>query len=509
MASRDTKLNIIVDAQDKTKQAFGSVNDNLARSKSRMDGIKSAAIGMAKAGVAAVTAFGVFGGFAVRSAGMAEGAYNKFNTVFAEHSDDMMEFVREIRKVMPTATSEIVRMAADLQDLLVPMGIARDEATEMSKGFLDLANKIAAFNDVDPTQVLEAFKSGLSGSSEPLRRFGINALESALEMEAFNTGLLKVGQGGFKDLDPMVRTQIRSQALLSLAFKQSSDAINGFAENNDSFVRRSQELKATLQEIKEQIGFALLPVIDDLLKKILPFVSETLPRWIDGMRSVKGSFSSLIESIEAKTGLISMLSDWWGALAFVFETRLKPALDELWVSLQPYRPILEYMAKAFGGILVVAIGATIMVLGTLAIALAEALTILSKIAVFINTKFVAAWDYIVDKVGSAILKVEKFIEVMSRAFEMVGGLPTKIGKGLGNLFNVDDAVISPNGNIISTHPEDYLIATKNPGALAAQVSGAGGGMTINITGNTFMSDEDAAETIGDMIMSKLKLSNAV
>ena len=34
-----------------------------------------------------------------------------------------------------------------------------------------------------------------------------------------------------------------------------------------------------------------------------------------------------------------------------------------------------------------------------------------------------------------------------------------------------------------------------------------GGLNITITGNTFMSDEDAAETIGDMIISRLKLHN--
>lgn len=40
--------------------------------------------------------------------------------------------------------------------------------------------------------------------------------------------------------------------------------------------------------------------------------------------------------------------------------------------------------------------------------------------------------------------------------------------------SVNDAIIAPNGNIITTHPEDYLIATKNPGALI----GSGGGQVI-------------------------------
>ena len=123
-----------------------------------------------------------------------KGLKDKFNTVFAENSDEMMRFVERIREEMPLATHKIVRMASDLQDLLVPLGLARDKATDLSKGFLDVANKIGAFNDADPSDVLEAIKSGLAGSSEPLRRFGINALETALEARALSMGLLDVNQ---------------------------------------------------------------------------------------------------------------------------------------------------------------------------------------------------------------------------------------------------------------------------------------------------------------------------
>ena len=39
--------------------------------------------------------------------------------------------------------------------------------------------------------------------------------------------------------------------------------------------------------------------------------------------------------------------------------------------------------------------------------------------------------------------------------------------------SVDDAVISPGGDVITTSPEDFLIATKNPAGLANTVAGAG------------------------------------
>ena len=90
--------------------------------------------------------------------------------------------------------------------------------------------------------------------------------------------------------------------------------------------------------------------------------------------------------------------------------------------------------------------------------------------------------------------------ILGSMVEMVGNIVTTLYEGLmsvfksvfnyfkdqikdslsffGSLFGgddteetkVNDAVISPDGGVISTSPEDYLIATKNPAGLANSVS---------------------------------------
>lgn len=52
------------------------------------------------------------------------------------------------------------------------------------------------------------------------------------------------------------------------------------------------------------------------------------------------------------------------------------------------------------------------------------------------------------------------------------------GEGTSDV-SVDDAVISPDGGVITTSPEDFLIATKNPAGLADKVAGAGGAAGID------------------------------
>jgi len=84
----------------------------------------------------------------------------------------------------------------------------------------------------------------------------------------------------------------------------------------------------------------------------------------------------------------------------------------------------------------------------------------------------------------------------------VGGAAAAAAAARGSSRSVEDAIISPNGDIISTHPKDYLIATKNPSELIGAGAGAGGGITINMTG-TFL-DQKSAEKIGNLIIQKLR-----
>lgn len=108
------------------------------------------------------------------------------------------------------------------------------------------------------------------------------------------------------------------------------------------------------------------------------------------------------------------------------------------------------------------------------------------------------------KTKESVDKEIEYYRNLARAMSLVRGSNTlsQFNQAFGKVTNVNDAIISPKGDVISTHPDDYLIATKNPSSLA-------GGSQIVITGNTFMGDEDVAEKIGNMIINKLGLSKTI
>jgi hypothetical protein len=73
--------------------------------------------------------------------------------------------------------------------------------------------------------------------------------------------------------------------------------------------------------------------------------------------------------------------------------------------------------------------------------------------------------------------------------------------------SVNDGVMQ-NGNVISTSPEDYLIATKNPAGLAAALGG-GGGMDVSALVSKMDEMIQAVSANRDVYMDREKVSSAV
>lgn len=238
-------------------------------------------------------------------AALLEGAMAKFNVVFGDASDDMEAWVKEFRQEVPLATREIVQSAAAMQDLLVPMGIAREEATEMSKEWLTLASRLAAFNNVPVDEALEAIRSGVAGMSRPLRRFGIDARETAVQQEAMAMGLI--------DTTAEMDEQTRQQALLSLAYKQSKDAVDGFEQQQDSLLLMQQEVSASLKDLAASFGNILIPSAKRTAKTISDFVKRVTNLDDSTKRLILG-VSSLAAAIPLVTLAVGGLSTALGIL---------------------------------------------------------------------------------------------------------------------------------------------------------------------------------------------------
>lgn len=114
-----------------------------------------------------------------------------------------------------------------------------------------------------------------------------------------------------------------------------------------------------------------------------------------------------------------------------------------------------------------------------------------------KTQALSSWQSLITSLQSKWNASKSGYNAISLTMDIVQRI-TSSSSG-GGSKSVNDAIITPQGDIITTHPKDYIIATKNPGELM----GGGSGINITITGNTLL-DEDAGEKIGDMIIKRLR-----
>ena len=201
---------------------------------------------------------GMMTGFA-KAAMDLEATEAKYNTVFDGMTDVADDFIKKFKELTPATTAEARNMASGIQDLLIPMGFAREEATAMTGEMFHLIGALTNFNSGTHTaqDVASAFSSALTGSTEPLKRLGIQVNQETIRQKALEMGLI-----GVKDeLD----NQSKAQALLQLAYEQSGDALAGYTEASLDTKTKMGLMKAEVIDIAAKFGEHLLPILNDVI----------------------------------------------------------------------------------------------------------------------------------------------------------------------------------------------------------------------------------------------------
>ena len=156
-------------------------------------------------------------------------------------------------------------------------------------GFVDdvttRAADFASVFNIDVSEALQVFQSGLSGEAEPLKRFGINLLDSEVQAYALRSGLVAVGEQMTED----VKTQARYGLLMESTAKTQGD----FANTSDGLANSQRILKAQFEDIQAEVGGPLLGAFAKLTQGLIPVVEELAPVLVD----VMGDLAPVIENI--------------------------------------------------------------------------------------------------------------------------------------------------------------------------------------------------------------------
>lgn len=196
------------------------------------------------------------------SATQLEATEAKYNTVFAGMTNSADQFISEFQTLTPATVAEARSMASGIQDLLVPMGMQRTEATEMTGDFVHLIGALTNFNSATRTaeDVSASFQSAMAGEYDSLKGLGIQVNETIVKQQAVAMGLASNTNA--------VSNAAKAQAVLELAYQQSGDALAAYNENALDTTTRMQLLQKGFRDAFGKAGQTALPQINNLLMQV-------------------------------------------------------------------------------------------------------------------------------------------------------------------------------------------------------------------------------------------------
>lgn len=240
------------------------------------------------------------GGAATKMAADAEEAASKFDAVFGSAAGRVRTQLEGLRETIPEARSELVGMAAEIQDLLVPLGFANEEAAGMSVGVLKLAADLASFNNLRVSDVLADIRSGFVGQSEPLLKYGAITNAAAVQTKALELGLIAEGEA--------LTSTARAQAVLAIITESNAAALGDAAKTADSSANSMKFLARDVKDLAVTFGNILLPIITPIVQNLSSFVT---------------TISELPQPVQEGIVVIAGLAAATGPLLFAVGTLIK------------------------------------------------------------------------------------------------------------------------------------------------------------------------------------------
>lgn len=279
---------------------------------------------------------------AVSAASDLNESVNKVNVVFGSSAAEVEAWAKTTSTSFGISEQAALESAGTFGNLFDAMGLADSAGQEMSMTLVELAADLASFNNADPSDVLEAMQSGLTGQIRPLRQYGIEISEAALQQEALAEGITK----STSQMTMAEKVQLR----YALILKQTGNAQGDFARTADGLANQQRILAAQWEDLKAALGTALLPVVLDVVEgfnnfaTVLLFLTGQIEDFDAKVRNAAvgtGEFelkiASMFESVGSRIPIISQAIDLMHRLGGIFEQQ---------DAVQTYQDHLERWAAA-------------------------------------------------------------------------------------------------------------------------------------------------------------------
>lgn len=478
-------LQIVLSAVDNTRRSFGQLDDRLGKLRGRLENMKPAFQKMALLGTAAFAAIGAGVFKATQAASNAQEIFNKFEVVFGDVAAQADAVARNLRDNFGLAESSAKDLLSATGDMLTGFGLSGQAALDLAEKTNTLAVDLASFTNIEggAERASKALTKALLGERESVKELGIAILEEDVKakVEAMRIS---------GELTNQTDREARAIATLEIAYSQSKNAIGDFARTSDSLANQQRVLGERVKELNESLGTVFIPILNDIVKAILPVV-ERVRAWIEQNPELT---KKIIIAAAAIAGLVAVA----GALGLIVLS-VTAGIAALGGALIVAKAIL--IGIAIGGIVFLATK-----IKDLIAALFGVETTWRNVWETMKEAFDKVVDFISDRILDVINIIDRLVAKVAGASSAVKNLGSKVagaaGRAVGTALGLGFLPFADGG--IVTQPTLGLVGEAGPEAVIPLNRASGiGGITINVNGGMFL-DEGAAEDLGDKLVDVLK-----
>jgi hypothetical protein len=263
---------------DKTSGKFGDM------SKTAKVAGAAIAAGLAVGAAAAVS----FTKDAVMAASNLAESQSKVGVVFGQQAQLVENWAKNSALAFGQTEQQALEAAGTYGNLFQAFGLTQTAAREMSMTMVELAADLASFNNTSIDDAIEALRSGLSGETEPLKRFGIALNDARMKQEALALGIYD-GNGALNAAQ-------KAQAAYAVILNDTTLAQGDYARTSDGLANSIRTVQAQLKNLQTDFGTGFLESLVDVTKQ-----SGALKDQLDATRPIAREagkdFGSLTKSL--------------------------------------------------------------------------------------------------------------------------------------------------------------------------------------------------------------------
>lgn len=557
MATNTQNLKVVIDAVDNTKKAFSSVNKNLGGVQKSLGNLKQSVANMqpafkkmATAGSVAFGAISVAVGKTVKDATAFESIKVSFDDMTKNIGVSGDELVKKLQEASVGTINSTDLMLASNKAMALGVANNMGDFTEL----MEVARLKGRQMGLDTTQAFNDIVTGIGrGSPLILDNLGITIkLGQAQEEYAKSLG---------KATSELTENE-KKEALRFAVMEEGRKQLKEAGELTLTYAEQQQQLKTSIQEMSIAIGRTFLPIVQQVIDKIKPVIDKVV-EWVQanpklarnvimiagaiaGLVAVLGFLGmALMPVITALTFLASPIGIiialitvivgliiWWVAnweenvetIKWIWENfvdflvskweAFKDWLLNIWNSIkEAFMFWVNLHIAIFQGMITGFKNAFNTFISFIKEALARIKQGFTDAVEAIKGVFKTGFDWIKEQVIDPMIgTIEKIKDAVNKIIGKARDLGKDVGARLGNIFGFGKR--ASGGNVTAGRP--YIVGERRPevfipsthGRIEPSVGG-GGNIVVQITGNSFMGEDDMAEKVGDKIVTLLKRTQRI